>query len=119
MRSVACIILVFVSSCVSHEYPEANTCNVANPVEDIPWLKAEIADLNDSELERKYWFITQASYKFETVFIVKNCCPMCNTLPPPVYACNGELLFRGSDTQYKDIHGERIIWKSIEYSCTF
>lgn len=119
MKRSACIILVFISSCVSHEFPQANSCNVNNPIEDLPWLKAEVADLNDSELGRKYWFITQATYKLQTVFIVKNCCPNCGTLPPPVYACSGELLFRGSDEQYKDVHSERLLWKPTEYACTF
>lgn len=119
MKPVTFIILIFVSSCVSHEFPQANICNVTNPIEDLPWLKAEVDDLNDTELGRKYWFITQATYKLETVFIVKNCCPNCNTLPPPVYACNGELLFRGSDEQYNEINGERLIWKPTDYACTF
>ncbi|HEY9488320.1 MAG TPA: hypothetical protein VIQ51_08310 [Chryseosolibacter sp.] len=119
MKPVLCIILVFVSSCVSHDDPQANTCNVNNPIEDLPWLKKEVAEFNGSDLERAYWFITKATYKSETVFIVRNCCPNCSTLPPPVYACNGVLLFRGNDEQYNDISGERLIWKSPEYACTF
>jgi len=119
MKPAACIFLIFISSCVSNELPQANNCDVANPIEDLPWLKAEIADRNDSEMERKYWYITQASYKVETVFIVKNCCPMCSMLPPPVYSCDGELLFRATDEEYNRISHERIIWKSAEYECTF
>ena len=119
MKPAACILLVFVSSCVSNEFPHANNCDVTDPTEDLPWLKAEIADLNGSEMGRKYWYITQASYKGETVFIVNSCCPHCGMLPPPVYACNGELLFRATDEEYDHVGHERIIWKSADYACTF
>ena len=87
------IILIFLSACVSHELPSENRCNAPNPIEDLAWLKAEVADLSNSDLAKKYWFITQATFRQETVFIVRNCCPTCNTLPSPVYSCNGELLF--------------------------
>lgn len=118
MRAVACILLALVSACGSHDFSQANTCNVTNPIEDLSWLKAVIADLNNSELGRKYWYITQATYKLETVFIVGNCCPNCLTVSP-VYACNGELLFHASDEQFKDIKGASLIWTSNEYTCTF
>lgn len=110
---------LFVSSCVSHDFPLANTCNVANPIEELPWLKAQVADLNNSEYQRKFWYITQANYYHQTVFIVNNCCPNCLTLPSPVYACTGELLFRGNDERFNDVNDQRLLWKSDEYACTF
>lgn len=112
-------MVFLVSSCVSHDFPQANTCDVRNPVDDLPWLKAKVAELNNSEFSRKYWYITQATYNLETVFIIKNCCPNCLTLPPPVHACNGQVLFDGADEQFDDIQAERLIWKSTEYACTF
>ncbi len=119
MKPVACVILVLLSSCVSHDLPQGNSCNATNPIEDLPWLTAEIADLNDSELGKKYWFITQAVFRHQTVFIIKNCCPNCSTLPAPVYACSGQLLFRASDDQYKEIRNEKILWRPADYACTF
>ena len=119
MKPVSYLNLIFVSACVSHELPLGNSCNAANSVEDLAWLKAEGADLSNSDFTKKYWFITQATFRHETVFIVRNCCPTCNTLPSPVYSCHGELLFRASDEQYSETKSERIIWKSTEYLCSF
>lgn len=103
MKPISYIILIFLSACVSHELPSENSCNAPDPIDDLAWLKAEVADLSNSDLAKKYWFITQATFRQKTVFIVRNCCPTCNTLPSPVYSCNGELLFRASDEPYDPI----------------
>jgi len=97
-----------------------NTCTVNNPVEELAWLKAEVQrrEQNPSDIE-KYFYIQQADYKQQTVFIYNNCCPMCNTIMP-VYDCQGKLLFYLSDKpeEGKNIKNTKVIWQPKDYACS-
>jgi hypothetical protein len=97
-----------------------NICAVDNPTQNLPWLKAEIQrrEQSGSEVE-KYFYIQQAEYKGQTVFIYNNCCPMCMTIVP-VYNCQGEQLFylgqvTGETEQLKNI---KLLWKPANFACT-
>ena len=54
--------------------PLGNACSVNNPAEDLAWLKAEIQRLEQLNSDiAKYFYIQQAEYKQQTVFIYNNC----------------------------------------------
>lgn len=100
------------------EGPE-NTCAVAHPAEDLPWLKEKIGYLKQSDpFLAPYFSISQALYENKTVFIFGNCCPHCNTVVP-VFNCRGEQLFLAheqADFQQK-VKGTRIIWQPENFAC--
>jgi hypothetical protein len=80
------------------------TCRTKDPKNDLQWLKEAITamEADTSELA-KYFFIEQATYKGETVFVFSNCCPTCNTVVN-VFDCKGKLL----GTLYGEIPVEMI-----------
>lgn len=86
------IIPLLIISCDNDDDRLTNTCSVSNPIEDFVWLKEIIADIEQSSLTDEF-YISQAIYKAKTVFIVGNCCALCNTVLP-VYNCEGKLISR-------------------------
>lgn len=97
----------------------SNTCSVIKPTEELAWLKAEIQRQKQSTSDvAKYFYIQQAEYKQQTVFIYNSCCPMCMTIVP-VYDCQGELLFYLSDKpeESQNIKNAKIIWKPNNFAC--
>ncbi|PSR55195.1 hypothetical protein AHMF7605_17620 [Adhaeribacter arboris] len=110
-------------SCEKEE-PECgrpSACAVANPLQDLPWLKIQVENLEKNSFDiSQYFYIVQADYKGETVFFTGNCCPMCNTAPPTVFNCKGDKLFTmGKDAnQDKSIRNKKVIWKGPNYACT-
>lgn len=96
----------------------ANSCNVGSPLAELAWLKAEIQrrEQSGSEVE-KYFYIQQAEYNGQTIFIYNNCCPMCNTIVP-AYNCQGELLFYLSEKpeEAKKIKNSKMLWKPKNYA---
>ena len=108
------LILAIAGACVEHDTRLMGACQAANPAEELPWLKIKITKLENSDIA-KYWFITHGTYEDQPVFIVRNCCPFCDTITP-VYNCDGVLLFHLSNQQ---IGNEKIVWKPADYACTF
>ncbi|GEO03444.1 hypothetical protein AAE02nite_11080 [Adhaeribacter aerolatus] len=97
-----------------------NTCTVNRPLEELAWLKAEVQRQEQSTSDvAKYFYIQQAEYKQQTVFIYNSCCPMCSIIVP-VYNCQGELLFYLSDKpeEGQNIKNTKVIWKPKNYACT-
>ena len=99
--------------------PLAEIYSVADPIKDLPWLQAEVQlrEQNASDISQ-YFYILQAEYNQETVFIYGNCCPMCSTITS-VLNCKGEVLFYlGQDNaRDKKISNQKIIWKGKNFSC--
>src|SRR5690606_5920718 len=62
-------------------------CDLSNPIEDFEWLKNVIDDLEQTG--NGEFYISQGTYNDKTIFIVANCCAVCNTIVP-VYYCDGE-----------------------------
>ncbi|KAA5542398.1 hypothetical protein [Adhaeribacter rhizoryzae] len=119
---VAFAISIMAFSCEKEEgnfEPLSNICSVKNPVEELGWLKEEIQsrERTDSEIY-KYFYILQAEYNQQTVFIYDNCCPMCSSVTP-VYNCQGKLLFYLSNKpeESKRIKNAKIIWKPNNFAC--
>jgi hypothetical protein len=116
MRSRFFIILstlCFLISC--HE--EKDPGSVENPVKELPWLVDRIQELENSELGQ-YFYFTQAKYGNETVFILGNCCPMCDS-NIPVYNCSGEQIgIVYGDIPETILDNDILIWKSTNSTCT-
>jgi len=115
----ATLISLMAFSCEKEGCMPSNTCGVTNPTEELGWLKAEIADREQRTSDfNKYFYIQQAEYNGQTIFIYSNCCPMCNTIVP-VYNCQGELLFYLNQDPEKDkeIKSEKVVWKPADFAC--
>lgn len=109
-------LLIF--SCQKSEGPES--CGVENPTQNLPWLKEIVKDLESSSLS-EYHYVVEARYEGNTVFLIQNCCPFCNSIVP-VYNCKGEDLGYLSDQngiQPSKISFVRIVWKPANSSCNF
>ena len=77
-------LLFIMTSCnYSDKDDYNNTCNVSNPIEDLSWLKDKILELEQTSLyESGEIYISQANYNGNTIFIMGNCCAVCNTIVP-------------------------------------
>jgi hypothetical protein len=93
-------------------------CNVDN-VLDMPWMQELIAETEEFEVGRDYTYITMGIYDSQTVFVLNNCCPLCNSIIP-VYDCSGSTLGTvGSEGISADeISDMEVIWKSSNNSCS-
>ena len=88
-------MLLGLSACDQDATELRNTCNVENPVEDLPWLKTRIESYLQSDSSETDWsryvYVAQTTYKGETIFLFLNCCPYCNYVPH-AYSCQGNLI---------------------------
>jgi len=114
------ILLSFVIlSCKTDDDNLINTCNVTNPVENLNWLKEVIADIEQSSLfESGEVYISQANYNSNTIFILGNCCALCNSVLP-VYDCEGNNLGYVGDSNFDTsiLDNDKVIWKSENFIC--
>lgn len=123
MKKLSILILsIFFASFSCQEKAEEPTfevCGVKDPVKELAWLAERIASSGQSELN-KYFYITVAEYNEETIFLMKNCCPFCNSV---VTAYNCEGTFLGvvgpeSEIDGSQLSNERVIWKPVNSSCS-
>jgi hypothetical protein len=118
--SLIIMLVLFGFSCQEKaEEPSFEACGVQNPVKDLAWL-AEITSSSEPSGLGSYFYITQAEYTGETIFIMRNCCPNCNTVIT-AYNCEGTLLgVVGPDSEINAslILNERTIWKPDNSSCS-
>lgn len=103
-------------SCTDHDNPThlSNTCSVDNPVEDLPWLKQKISEMETSKnalLEFSY--IQMGTYKNETIFIANSCCPYCYIVPV-IYNCNGDVMDNVDSGKVENV---KTIWKPKNFAC--
>jgi hypothetical protein len=109
-----------------------NTCLVKDPVTELAWLKAEADGINNLPNDlAKYFFISIAVYKENTVFMVENCCPVCDTMPPILKNCTGEpigflsdfpstLNYMGTIIESVNpnlIDDKQILWRPNNFAC--
>jgi len=115
------IMLIFLAgfSCQEEaEEPTSEACGVQNPIKELTWLAERTASYEPSELG-SYFYITQAEYIGEPIFIMRNCCPYCNTVIT-AYNCEGTLLGvvgQGSEIDASLILNEKTIWKPANSPC--
>ena len=116
------IIIAVVLSCKKDSLSDT-TCNVSNPLEQLPWLKTTIQALDSFPDREKYYIISMAKYNGGTVFLEGYCDPSANYVIP-VLNCSGErigilgfgipgegVIDQGSLTNIK------VIWKSENSEC--
>lgn len=101
-------VILFISSC---EKMESNTCNVSNPLEELPWLKETI--LNYTE----YDYLMMADYQGQTVFYHLNCNPLINYVSF-VFDCKGNLIGNTNDLE-ADFSNKKLLWKHTNSECVF
>ncbi len=115
---LALLFLLF--SCSDDDsLPVIAACGVSNPVEDLDWLGNSIRELqsNDSEVSQ-FFFVSQAIFEGETVFIFNNCCPFCNTVAT-VHSCDGTVLgFLNNEIPEIDITESTIVYRPDGFGCT-
>ncbi|HMP99654.1 MAG TPA: hypothetical protein PKC24_07725, partial [Cyclobacteriaceae bacterium] len=94
-------------------------CGVDNPIEDLSWLAERVEEIEDSELA-EFFYITKASYKLKTVFIIKNCCPFCASVYS-VHDCSGKYLGNigtgKNDIDQSKLKNETLIWEHTNTGC--
>ena len=117
---VSSFILLGLLSC-THDRDDnlKNVCNVANPTEDLPWLKDKIQELEQSSLYASgEIYISQTTYNGDNIFIIGNCCATCNTIVP-IYNCEGDVLGSIGDGTFDTnlLETDVIIWKPENFVC--
>ena len=115
------VFLMALSFSCQEDVVPGPACNVENPVRDLDWL-ADIAEELDNSGLRDVFYISQAKYRLKTVFVVRNCCANCSTLPPPVYTCDGKQI--GSigegkgDIDPEILDNSIVVWSTENFSCS-
>ncbi|MDX5339730.1 MAG: hypothetical protein LPK25_11925 [Cyclobacteriaceae bacterium] len=105
-------------SCKESEGPES--CGVENPAQNLPWLAERIEEIEASSFS-EYFYVTEARYKGNTVFLMENCCPFCSSVVT-VFNCSGEnigYLSEQNGIDPAEITQVRIAWKPSNSSCNF
>jgi len=112
------IIVTLFFSCSDNDDTVEAACGVDNPIEELPWLKAEIASRESKTTDiSKYFYIAQATYNSQTVYVYEDCCPVCNTAVL-VYNCKGELLGQvHAEITRKSLKNSKIIYKPDNFAC--
>ncbi len=111
------ILLLLLISC-NEEIISDNSCNVENPASDLNWISTQIQDLEQNlDTTSQYFYLTQAMFNNETVFVFGNCCPFCNTISV-VQSCNGQVIgVLGTDIGLDELNDTKVIWKHPDSTC--
>ncbi len=109
-------LVLFTVSCPDDSDP-VRACDVDN-VLDLPWMQELIAETEEFETGRDFSYITMGSYGSQTVFVLQNCCPLCNSIAL-IYDCSGKVIgpIGSSGISLDDISNRKVIWKSSNNSC--
>jgi hypothetical protein len=107
------LALVLVFSCEEDDSDPIIACGIENPAENLPWLKAEIESFEEFPEFYKYMYVQQGTYLGQTVFLVGNCCPFCDSYFP-VYNCEGEEIM-GAALAVTNL---KTVWKPVFSQCT-
>ena len=117
---VIVVILVISQSCTTDDaiLPIISACDVANPIENLAWLKNQVTEIIENESDvAPFFFIEIAEYKGETIFISNNCCAICGTVVP-IYNCSGELLgLLNDEIKINDVMNAQTIFSRPDSPC--
>lgn len=114
---IICLMLLCMVSCeqeyVNPEGAAYGVCGVSNPLEELPWLKAQIDEATQGEPTDYCRVVTviQGSYNGELVFIPVQSGALCCTCGNAVYNCAGELVFACDQEKEAKIRDKRVIWQ--------
>jgi hypothetical protein len=115
LTTILTILLIF--SCKKEVITTtSNTCNVSNPVEDLPWLKARINSILVNPDAARYQYVSIADYNSQTIFIFGNCDPLALTVAP-AYSCSGTFLGNIGDLPPVNIKNQKPLWKASNSVC--
>ena len=120
---IVMVLFSFLVSCEEDNRTPSNTCSVNDPIMELFWLTNRVEEFEQSTSEAsKYFYISQASYLGNTVFVLENCCPFCNTVIS-VFDCEGELLgilgTRDEDIDPDSLDNKKVIWHPEDSPCSF
>ena len=87
-------------------------CGVANPIQDLPWLKAAIEKSSEETDYCTPWSVTQGRYQGQTVYLVSLSGALCCDIPGnSVYDCQGELVFAADPAKEAKIKDKKVVWQ--------
>ncbi|MEP3207727.1 MAG: hypothetical protein ABJN95_00970 [Maribacter sp.] len=114
----ALTVVILTFGCSDNDDEFDSSCGVVNPTRQLEWLKAEINDLQSNQSDiSKYFYVSQALYNSETVFLFNNCCPFCNTVVP-IYNCAGtQLGTLNNEISEGDILNNKIVYQPDNFQC--
>jgi hypothetical protein len=114
------IKLLFALSLVIFSCTDDDTKNVDctdNPAENLSWLKAEI-DIYDHVSTFYDILVHKTTYQGNDVIVLVLCCPSCDTMPPEVKKCNGQVVGRlGVEIDASILQGGTIVWRTNNGIC--
>ena len=115
------VTLLLYFSCDTDDVAVVPACGVTNPIEDLSWLRNEVArrEANITEFS-KFCFIVQAVANAETIFLYEDCDPLADKFIP-VFDCDGTAVGRVGDENYplEAITMREIIYRPSDFSCSF
>ena len=113
---IVSLLLVLAATSCHDECIDTWGCGVTDPAEELLWLKERIDELQRARPTlTKYSYVQQAELKGQTVFVIDNCCPFCNSRPM-IFNCAGEELAEQGIRSL--IRNEKVVWKPADSECT-
>ncbi|QCW99114.1 hypothetical protein FGM00_02910 [Aggregatimonas sangjinii] len=119
--SILLLICMPLLSCSNDDVPVIAACGVANPIEDLVWLREEVARrVENNDPNAHYCYIVQAKTDTQTIFIFEDCNPIINKVAP-ILDCTGTSLgFLGDENYSSDSISERkIVYRPSDFKCDF
>lgn len=115
LRFLVCLCVVSCSE--SNDPSDRFACAVREPVSDLQWLREKIKTIEagDSGISR-YYYVMQGEWGGQTIFLIGNCCPYCDT-KTIAFNCQGEELSDYDPSVVID--NKSVIWEPAGYSCGF
>ncbi|MGI4021268.1 MAG: hypothetical protein ACRYFA_07160 [Janthinobacterium lividum] len=112
MKKLLLALLLLCLFCTCKKDPYANICGGKNPIENLPWLKAEIDTLQKSNYQ---YIIKRGIYQNKTIFSESIICALCNSIIL-YYDCDGNEIHLTSE-QYNyllnnSFPNAETIWKN-------
>ncbi len=112
-------ILIAISFGCKEEEDPILICGTTDPIADLPWLNILTNELDDSYFG-VYYSVAATTYDGNDVFVIRNCCPNCNSIIP-VYSCSGDklgVLSADAGINPAILDNAKIIWKGTGYTCS-
>lgn len=87
-------------------------------MEDLQWLQDRVQELRDAESdEARFFFVSQAVFRNETVFIFDNCCPFCNAVAP-VFNCTGaQIGLLNNEIPEAELVNVQVVFRPDDFGC--
>jgi hypothetical protein len=119
-KHILLLCFLYLVSCSSDDsLPIIAACDVANPIEDLEWLKAEVEKRkNDTSSDAIYCYIEQAITNERTIFIYNDCNPLIDKVIP-VYSCSGEVIGLLGEENFDSeaISSRTVIYRPSDFAC--